>query len=244
MANNNGNRSLPPMPPGRKLGGSSEAALLARGAHPYKRLWSNVVKRIKTPRVQEAAEKARREYANWAKEKIRQRNNAAKAAAKARENAAKAAAKARNEEKIMREAMMAEKKLRLSIATEAARMAEKKSRNRTRLAGKGKANYNYETVRAANILRQEQRVKNAQAKAAVKAAVKAAMAPRKPNNKETRQIANAVNETLNNLINTVKSNTARERWQNAKRRVINARRRNNKAVNEALRNILNNVSSN
>ena len=239
MANNNGNRSLPPMPPGRKLGGSSEAALLMRGSHPYKKMWSNVVKRITTRRVQEVAEKARREYANWAKEKIRQRNNAARAAAKARENAAKAAAKARNEEKILREAKMAEKKLRLSIATEAARMAEKKSRNRTRLAGKGRANYNYETVRAMNILRQEQRVKNAQAKAAVKAAVKAAMAPRKPNNKETIQIANA----LNNLINTVKSNTARERWQNAKRQLINARK-NNKAVNEVLRNILSNVSSN
>jgi len=334
------------MPPGRKLGGSSEAALLARGAHPYKKIWSNVVKRIKTPRVQEIAEKARREYLNYINE-VSTSIKAAKIAkmkmninaAKARENASiewkkhrqeqknrelrklKNTLKAnrnlitdpnlqklyngsasfwikqlfnrefnrgyipgvnrnehnRNMEKIKKQlaeimeinkqmkketnaaikiqkaarAMLERKRLNnekkekaARIAREAARAAMIRERNRTRLSGKGRANYNYETVRATNILRQEQRVKNAQARAALKAAVKAAMAPRRLNTKEESRNAAAVNEALNNLINALPSNIARERWQNAKRQLINARRQNNKAVNEVLRNILNNVSSN
>jgi len=365
------------MPPGRKLGGSSEGALLMRGSHPYKKIWYNVVKRITTPRTQEIAEKARREYLNyinemstsikaakiaktqmninaakarenasseWQKHRQEQKNRelrklkntlkanrnvitdpnlqklyngsagfwirqlfnrefnkgyipgenrpehnrdmekvkkqlaeimeinkrmkketnsaikiqqAARAMLERKQKAAKAAANAAeiNKHKQMKKktnaaikiqkaarAMLERKRLNnekrqkaARIAREAAHAAMIRERNRTRRAGKGRATYNYETVRAENERRQKERVNNTQAKAAVKAAVKAAMAPRKPNNKETIQIANA----LNNLINTVKSNVARERWQNAKRQLINARK-NNKAVNEVLRNVSSN----
>ena len=73
-------------------------------------------------------------------------------------------------------------------------------------------------------------------------AIKAARAPVAMFNvRKARHQANVVNAILNQLINQTASNAARRRWQNAKRRVLEARRRNNSvAGNAVLRNIINN----
>ena len=187
--------------------------------------------RLEAEHLRSIAKSQERSIANA--KAVKNKANATAAAARATAAKAKAAAnKAKvNKEKANKE--KANKVHRFKVAREAAREAAMRRTTRIRLGGKGMNVYNFEKIRAANEQRQNNRKKAAKAKAVLKAAIQAALTP--------RRIENVRAEAVNEKLNSVSSNVVRKRWQNAKRRVINARKRNNKTVNEVLDELIKNI---